>query len=94
MPKLLNNTDQTFRVLGYAKVNGRLVVVDKLTVPPGFSDLSDSEYQEFKKTNQRALDLGWVVDNNKPTEEKIIVPMVEDPPKKKRKKKSALKDFD
>lgn len=94
MPKLLNNTDQTFRVLGYAEKNGRLVVVDRITVPPGFSDLSDTEYQEFKKTNQRALDLGWVVDNSKPTEEKVIIPMIEDKPKKKSKKKSSLKDFD
>lgn len=93
MPKLLNNTDQTFRVLGYTEKNGRLVVVDRITVPPGFSDLSDAEYQEFKKAHQKALDLGWVVDNNKPTEEKVIVPLVEDKPKKRRKK-AVLKDFD
>lgn len=95
MPKLLNNTGQTFRALAYGGTAEKPTMEELAVVPPGFCDLTDEQFAAFKKANQEALDLGWVVDNSKYDESKKDVQILDKPKKKKAKrKKDPFKDFE
>lgn len=81
MKVLLNNTAQTFRALRYVG-EGESLHIEAVKVPPGFTELSDDDYEFFKLKNPRPLDCKDILVNekNKVHENRTATPVVDPRP--------------